>query len=105
MKNIKDPSRETIGIIGAMDDEVAALKEAAHIRETTTIAAMDFCRGTLGEKDVVIVKCGMGKVNAGLCAHTLIREFGCRRIINTGVAGSLDNRIDIGDIVVSVDAV
>ena len=105
MKNIEDTSRETIGIIGAMDDEVAALKEAARIRETTTIAAMDFCRGTLGEKDVVIVKCGMGKVNAGLCAHTLIREFGCRRIINTGVAGSLDNRIDIGDIVVSVDAV
>ena len=105
MKNKDNTARETIGIIGAMDDEVAALKEAAHVRKTTTIAAMDFCQGTLGEKDVVIVKCGMGKVNAGLCAHTLIREFGCRRILNTGVAGSLDNRIDIGDIVVSVDAV
>ena len=47
----------------------------------------------------------MGKVNAGICAHTLIREFGCTKIINTGVAGSLDARIDIGDIVVSTDAV
>jgi len=47
----------------------------------------------------------MGKVNAGICAHTLINDFGCTKIINTGVAGSLDNAIDIGDIVVSTDAV
>lgn len=97
--------KETIGIIGAMDNEVASLKEAVAITETTTIAQMEFCQGTLSGKNVVIVKCGMGKVNAGICAHTLINEFGCTRIINTGVAGSLDNRIDIGDIVVSTDAV
>ena len=66
---------------------------------------MEFCEGTLGEKKVVIVKCGVGKVNAGICANTLINDFGCSKIINTGVAGSLDNRIDIGDIVVSADAV
>ena len=96
---------EAIGIIGAMDVEVASLKEAANVTKTTTVADMEFCEGTLGGKRVVIVKCGMGKVNAGICAHTLINEFGCTRIINTGVAGSLDNRIDIGDIVVSVDAV
>jgi adenosylhomocysteine nucleosidase len=65
---------------------------------------MDFHEGKLDGKDVVIVQCGMGKVNAGICAHTLINQFGCSKIINTGVAGSLDNRIDIGDIVVSVDA-
>ena len=47
----------------------------------------------------------MGKVNAGICAHTLIQKYGCTKIINTGVAGSLDNRIDIGDIVVSTEAV
>ena len=97
--------RETIGIIGAMDVEVSSLKEAARITRTTRIAEMDFCEGTLGGKNVVIVKCGMGKVNAGICANTLIREFGCTRIINTGVAGSLDNRMNIGDIVVSADAV
>ena len=96
---------DIIGIIGAMDVEVASLKEAAEIRKTTEIAAMEFCEGTLGNQRVVIVKCGMGKVNAGICAHTLIHIFSCTKIINTGVAGSLDNRIDIGDIVVSVDAV
>ena len=98
-------ARERIGIIGAMDVEVDTLKQAAKISKTTTVAGMEFCEGTLGGAGVVIVKCGMGKVNAGLCAHTLIREFGCTRIINTGVAGSLDGRIDIGDLVVSTDAV
>ena len=99
------PKGETIGIIGAMDVEVTSLKEAANIKKTTVIAEMEFNEGTLGDKNVVIVKCGMGKVNAGICAHTLINQFGCTKIINTGVAGSLDNQINIGDIVVSVDAV
>ena len=97
--------KETIGMIGAMDVEVEALKGSAKITKTTTLAEMEFCEGTLDDTNVVIVKCGMGKVNAGICANTLINEFGCTRIINTGVAGSLDNQIDIGDIVVSVDAV
>ncbi len=98
-------AKDIIGIIGAMDVEVTSLKEAAGITKTTKIAEMEFCEGTLGDKSVVIVKCGMGKVNAGICAHTLINEFKCTKIINTGVAGSLDNQIDIGDIVVSTDAV
>ena len=96
---------EIIGIIGAMDVEVSTLKEAAKITKTTEIAGMEFCEGTLNGKKAVIVKCGMGKVNAGICASTLIGVFGCTRIINTGVAGSLDSRIDSGDIIVSVDAV
>ena len=100
-----DPSGGVIGIIGAMDEEVATLKEAANITKTTQSASMEYCEGTLGDQKVVIVQCGMGKVNAGICANTLINNFGCTKIINTGVAGSLDNQIDIGDIVISVDAV
>lgn len=96
---------DVIGIIGAMDVEIKTLKEAANITKTTEIAGMEFCEGKLGGKSVVIVKCGMGKVNAGICANTLINDFGCTKIINTGVAGSLDNQLDIGDIVVSTDAV
>ena len=94
-----------VGIIGAMNDEVESLKSAADVQKTTVIASMEFCEGTLGDTPVVIVKCGMGKVNAGICAHTLINDFGCTEIINTGVAGSLDSQIDIGDIVVSTEAV
>jgi len=97
--------KETIGIIGAMDEEITFLKQEAKIDRTVTIASMEFCEGTIGKKKVVIVKCGMGKVNAGICAHTLINDFGCTKIINTGVAGSLDSKLEIGDIVVSTDAV
>ncbi len=94
-----------IGIIGAMPEEVDSLKNEISNVKTTEISGMTFYEGVLGEKKVVVVQCGMGKVNAGVCAHTLINEFGCTKVINTGVAGSLDNRIDIGDIVVSTDAV
>lgn len=96
---------EKIGIIGAMDEEVASLKEALKNPKKTSVAGMEFCEGKLDGADVVVVQCGMGKVNAGVCANTLINDFGCTKIINTGVAGSLDNQIDIGDIVVSTDAV
>lgn len=93
------------GIIGAMNEEVHSLKEALQNPKTTRIAGMEFFEGTLDGKNVVVVKCGIGKVNAGTCAQLLINVFGVDRIINTGVAGSLDATIDIGDIVVSTDAV
>jgi len=93
------------GIIGAMDPEVASLQESLTDPKSEIIADMKFVSGKLGQTEAVIVKCGMGKVNAGICAHTLIQKYGCTKIINTGVAGSLDNRIDIGDIVVSTEAV
>ena len=99
-----EPSGKT-GIIGAMDEEVDSLKEALTEAKTTSIGGMDFYEGMLDGEPVVIVRCGVGKVNAGNCAQLLISFFGVDRIINTGVAGSLDASIDIGDIVVSVDAV
>lgn len=103
--SINEEAVSKIGIIGAMDEEVASLKDALEEKTVTEIAGMEFCEGKLNSADVVVVQCGVGKVNAGICANTLIHEFGCTKIINTGVAGSLDNQLDIGDIVVSVDAV
>ena len=88
-----------------MNEEVSSLKEALQNAKTTRIAGMEFFEGTLDGKNDVVVKCGIGKVNAGTCAQLLINVFGADRIINTGVAGSLDAAIDIGDIVVSTDAV
>ena len=93
-----------IGIIGAMDVEVASLKEKMTIANTTSYANMTFCEGTLGSTPVVIVKSGICKVNAAICVQLLIDHFHVTHIINTGVAGSLDNAISIGDIVVSTDA-
>jgi adenosylhomocysteine nucleosidase len=94
-----------VGIIGAMADEVAALKTQAGAVCALERASMSFCAGRLGSTEVVIVQSGMGKVNAGICAQILMDEFAVTHIINTGVAGSLCRDIDIGDIVVSTDAV
>lgn len=94
-----------IGIIGAMEEEVANLKEEMQIEETLEKAAMSFVKGTLCGKDVVVVKSGIGKVNMAVCAQILVDCFHVDTLINTGVAGSLDAKIDIGDIVISTDAV
>ena len=93
-----------IGIIGAMEEEVAELKKDMQIEESVEMAGMVFCKGTLGGKDVVIVRSGIGKVNAGICAQILVSQFGADTLINTGIAGSLDAQIDIGDMVISTDA-
>lgn len=94
-----------IGIIGAMDLEIATLKEKMTIMSTKTVASMEFFDGTLNNVSVVIVKCGIGKVNAGICVQILHDLFSVTHVINTGVAGSLRAEINIGDIVVSTDAV
>ena len=94
-----------IGIIGAMEEEVAALKEAMEIQEVHEQASMTFCKGVLCGKDVVVVRSGVGKVNAAICAQILVDKFGVDTLINTGIAGSLNAAIDIGDMVISTDAV
>ncbi len=93
-----------IGIIGAMDLEVETLKGHMDHVNVTKKANMEFLEGTLNGSSVVIVKCGIGKVNAGICVQLLADLFGVTHIINTGVAGSLQAQIDIGDIVISNDA-
>ena len=98
-------ARVKVGIIGAMESEVAQLVGRVADARTRTICGMDFVSGTLEGTDVVVVRCGIGKVNAAMCATVLTAVLGATRVINTGVAGSLDARIDIGDLVVSTDAV
>lgn len=93
-----------IGIIGAMDVEIASLRDQMTIRETVCTARMTFYHGDIGGTDTVLVKSGVGKVNAGVCVQLLADRFQVTHLINTGVAGSLHNAINIGDIVVSVDA-
>lgn len=94
-----------IGIIGAMEEEVQELIADLESAEKKTVASMDFYKGTLYGKDCVIVKSGVGKVNAALCTQILADFYSPDVLINTGVAGSLDAQINIGDIVVSEDAV
>ncbi len=94
-----------IGIIGAMEEEVQVLKNEMEAEEVKDIAGMTFYKGTLCGKETVVVQSGIGKVNAAICTQVLADQFGVDVVINTGIAGSLDADIDIGDIVISTDAV
>lgn len=93
-----------IGIIGAMEVEVATLKSNMTVKNTVKKASMEFYEGTIGNTEVVVVRSGIGKVNAGICVQILIDIFNVTHVINTGIAGSLNADINIGDIVLSTDA-
>lgn len=95
---------EVIGIIGAMDEEVIKLKDCLTDVTIKNIASMEFFEGKLSDKDVVVVRSGIGKVNAAICAQILADIYHVDAIINTGIAGSLNADINIGDIVLSEDA-
>lgn len=94
-----------IGIIGAMEEEVVKLVETMDVEQVIDQASMKFYKGSLCGKEVVIVRSGIGKVNAAACAQILVDKFQVEALINTGIAGSLNPAIDIGDMVISTDAV
>ena len=94
-----------LGIIGAMEVEVAALKEHMENKKEAEIAGSVYCEGTLEQLNVVVVQCGVGKVNAAICVQILCDCYHVTHIVNTGVAGSLCVKLDIGDFVVSTDAI
>ena len=93
-----------IGIIGAMELEVEELKSKMNVERIVEKASMKFFEGTLNQANVVVVQCGIGKVNAALCVQILADLFEITHVINTGVAGSLNAALDIGDILISRDA-
>ncbi len=94
-----------LGIIGAMDVEVKELREMMEHPQAQTVAGMTFYQGTIKGKEVVVVRSGIGKVNAGICSQILVDRYQVEGIINTGIAGSLRNEINIGDIVLATVSV
>lgn len=86
-----------------MDEEVQQIVDVMDVKETEEKASMTFRMGTLSGKDVVIVRSGIGKVNAAACTQILADDFHVDYVINTGIAGSLRSDIDIADIVISKD--
>lgn len=93
-----------LGIIGAMTVEVKTLKQQMSGMCVSKRAGMEFFDGHLDGLPAVIVQCGVGKVNAALCVQILCDCFGVTHLVNTGVAGSLCAQLDIGDLVISQDA-
>ena len=93
-----------LGIIGAMRIEVETLVQNLENVKESTHAWSTYYEGKLEGLDVVVVQCGVGKVNAAMCAQILCSCYGVTHIVNTGIAGSLCAELDIGDFVVSQDA-
>ena len=93
-----------LGIIGAMKIEVETLKANMENKTVTARAGMEFCDGMLENLPAVVVQCGVGKVNAALCVQILCDCYGVTHLVNTGIAGSLSKELDIGDLVISKDA-
>lgn len=94
-----------LGIIGAMEEEVDKLKAEMEQVTVRKKASMEFFQGRIQGKEIVVVCSGIGKVNAGICAQILVDDYQVDGIVNTGIAGSLRGEINIGDIVISTDAV
>lgn len=94
----------TIGIIGAMDEEIVHFKKVMEDITMKKKAGITFYEGSLHGKKIVVCKCGVGKVNASICTQILIDTFHAKHIIFTGVAGAVDPLLNIGDIVISTDA-
>ena len=97
-----------LGIIGAMEVEVSILKaeleKSGNVRQSEN-GSLVFYEGKLNGIDVVIVKSGVGKVNAALCAQRLILQYGADMIINSGIAGAMGKDLKVLDMVASTDAV
>lgn len=94
-----------IGIIGAMSEEVEALKKAMKISDKLHKAKMDFYRGELWSKEVVVVVSGVGKVNAAICTQILVDFFDVDKIINVGVAGGVGKKVEPGDVVIGTSLI
>lgn len=94
-----------LGIIGAMDVEVETLKSALSDCKTTKVSDMEFYEGKLSEKEVIVVKCGIGKVNAGRCVQILADKFDVSAVVNTGIGGGIGDGLEVSDIVIGNELV
>ena len=89
-----------IGIIAAMDEEINSIKELMNNIIIKKIYELEIIEGKINEKDIILIKCGIGKVNAARTTQLLIDNFEIEYIINVGTAGGLNPQIDIGDVVI-----
>lgn len=104
-KEKTNANENVLGIIGAMEEEVEILKDKMDIKETVKVAGMEFYKGTMHGKNIVLVRSGVGKVNMATCTQILVDKFNVSALLNSGVAGTMNPELNQGDIVISQDAV
>lgn len=90
-----------IGILGAMDQEVALLQASLDNPEVVEWKHLTFYTGSLHGVEVVVVKCGIGKVAAAVATTALVDRFAPDYVVNTGSAGGFDTELNIGDLVIA----
>lgn len=90
-----------IAVIGAMEEEVELLRTTLENTTTETIANSEYTQGTYKDKDVILLKSGIGKVNAAMSTTILLEKYQPDVVINTGSAGGYDENLDVGAIVIS----
>lgn len=93
------------GIIAAMAIEADIIKEAMTDTRSETISGVEFVSGKLGQCEAIVAVCGIGKVFAALCTQTMILRYQPDYIINTGVGGTLTDKLGIGDLAISTAVV
>ena len=94
-----------IGIIGAMPEEIAAIKDKVELLKTETVGGMKFTTGKVFGHSVVLAMAGIGKVFAAACTQTMIIKYSPEFILNIGVAGSLVEELKVFDVVVATEVV
>ncbi|KKB36386.1 5'-methylthioadenosine/S-adenosylhomocysteine nucleosidase [Bacillus thermotolerans] len=92
-----------VAIIGAMEEEVAILRDHIDNRQAETIANSEFTTGSMHGTEVVLLRSGIGKVNAAMTTSVLLHHYKPDVVINTGSAGGLDPNLNIGDVVISTE--
>jgi adenosylhomocysteine nucleosidase len=90
-----------IGIIGAMEEETRHLKDMLTDVESWTRAEIFFYKGNYGRHEVILVRSGIGKVQAAMTTALLIHEFKVDAVLNTGSAGGISSDLSVGDVVVA----
>ncbi|MFB5662156.1 5'-methylthioadenosine/S-adenosylhomocysteine nucleosidase [Alteribacillus sp. HJP-4] len=92
-----------IAIIGAMDEEVELLKNSLEDRTDSEAGGSHFHKGTINGQDVILLKSGIGKVNAAIGTALLLDRFNPDIVINTGSAGGFNTELKVGDLIISTE--
>ncbi|MGM9987666.1 MAG: 5'-methylthioadenosine/S-adenosylhomocysteine nucleosidase [Bacillaceae bacterium] len=90
-----------IAIIGAMEQEVEILRSRIEEPQVEVIANCEYTAGKIGKHDVVLLKSGIGKVNAAMSTTVLLDRYQPDVVINTGSAGGFHHELNVGDVVIS----
>src|SRR5690625_6602562 len=90
-----------IAIIAAMDEEIKYLEKLLTNKSEEKIANVKFIEGTYNEQNIVILKSGIGKVNASMATTILMEKYAPTYVINTGTAGGVSTNLEVGDIIIA----